>query len=272
MIDAIFFLTVIGLEPNQKFIDMARQTGIIKLRGKIGDLSFYRSNGEDLARTKGGVDANRIKNDPAFERTRENGSEFGAAGKGGKLLRTALRALLLKSADKKITGRLTKEMLKAIQADNVNARGQRNLVEGDSTILKGFNFNEKARIGSTVFFGWVATVDRAAGTVTLDIDAMAPAEAISVPGGATHVKMVAGSAEIDFAGDSFVNDSGTTPDIALGHQNEAAQQIILNFSAASVQPIFVVFGVEFYQEVNGQMYSLKNGAYNALALVEVDQQ
>lgn len=251
---------------------MARQTGVIKLQGKIGDLSFYRSNGEDLVRTKGGVDANRIKNDPAFERTRENGSEFGAAGKAGKLLRTALRTLLLKSADKKITSRLTREMVKAVQADTINARGQRNMVDGDSTVLRGFNFNEKARIGSTVFFGWLATVDRVAGEVTLDIDAMVPAEAISVPGGATHAKLVAGSAEVDFAAESFVSDSGATAEIALGHQNEAAQNIVLNFTAASTLPVFVVFGVEFYQEVNGQMYSLKNGAYNALALVEVDQQ
>jgi hypothetical protein len=31
-----------------------------------------------------------------------------------------------------------------------------------------------------------------------------------------------------------------------------------------------VLGIEFYQEVNGQMYALKNGAYNALAVVIVD--
>jgi hypothetical protein len=29
-------------------------------------------------------------------------------------------------------------------------------------------------------------------------------------------------------------------------------------------------GVEFYQEVNGQMYPLKNGVYNPLAIVKVD--
>jgi len=29
-------------------------------------------------------------------------------------------------------------------------------------------------------------------------------------------------------------------------------------------------GIEFYQEVNGQMYPLKNGSYNALSIVKVD--
>jgi len=41
-------------------------------------------------------------------------------------------------------------------------------------------------------------------------------------------------------------------------------------TAASTHPLFLALGIEFYQEVNGQMYPLKNGAFNALALVKVD--
>ena len=44
---------------------MARQKGIIKLRGTIGDITFYKTQDGHLAREKGGVDASRIKNDPA---------------------------------------------------------------------------------------------------------------------------------------------------------------------------------------------------------------
>ena len=76
---------------------MARQKGIIKLKGTIGDITFYKTQDGHLAREKGGIDASRIASDPAFQRTRENGSEFGRAGKAGKMLRTALRPLLLNS-------------------------------------------------------------------------------------------------------------------------------------------------------------------------------
>ena len=62
---------------------MARQTGIIKLEGTIGDISFYKTRDGHLARTKGGVGGERIQNDPAFQRTRENGQEFGRAGAAG---------------------------------------------------------------------------------------------------------------------------------------------------------------------------------------------
>jgi hypothetical protein len=35
-------------------------------------------------------------------------------------------------------------------------------------------------------------------------------------------------------------------------------------------PLFLALGIEFLQEVNGEKYSLKNGAFNACALVNVD--
>ena len=108
---------------------MARQKGIIKLKGTIGDITFYKTQDGHLAREKGGIDASRIKNDPAFQRTRENGAEFGRAGKAGKTLRTALRPLLIYSSDSKMVSRLTQQMVKVIQADMTSVRGLRNVIE-----------------------------------------------------------------------------------------------------------------------------------------------
>jgi len=63
---------------------MAKQAGIIKLKGTIGDIAFYKSRDGHMARLKGGIDKKRIATDTAFQRTRENGAEFGRAGKSGK--------------------------------------------------------------------------------------------------------------------------------------------------------------------------------------------
>jgi hypothetical protein len=87
---------------------MAKQKGILKLDGTIGGITFYKSQDGYLAREKGGVDANRIATDPNFQRTRENGSEFGRAGKAGKVLRNSLRVLLQSSSDNRMVSRLTK--------------------------------------------------------------------------------------------------------------------------------------------------------------------
>ena len=59
---------------------MAKQSGIIKLEGTFGDIAFYKSQDGHLARAKGGISADRIKGDAAFQRTRENMDEFGRAG------------------------------------------------------------------------------------------------------------------------------------------------------------------------------------------------
>jgi hypothetical protein len=45
---------------------MARQDGVIKLTGQMGGISFYKSKDGHLVRMKGGIDSDRIKNDPAL--------------------------------------------------------------------------------------------------------------------------------------------------------------------------------------------------------------
>jgi len=118
---------------------MAKQSGIIKLKGTIGDISFYKSQDGHLAREKGGVSADRIKSDPSFQRTRENGSEFGTAGAAGKVLRNAFRQLVQPVADGRLVSRLTKEMLAVVKTDEDNFRGQRNVQNGNLRLLKVSN-------------------------------------------------------------------------------------------------------------------------------------
>jgi hypothetical protein len=37
----------------------------------------------------------------------------------------------------------------------------------------------------------------------------------------------------------------------------------------STMPLFLVFGIKFFQEVNGTLYALRNGTFNALQVVKV---
>jgi len=250
---------------------MARQKGIIKLQGQMGGVSFYKSQQDGfLAREKGGVDATRIQNDPSFQRTRENGAEFGRAGAAGKLLRTSLRGLLLSIADSRMTSRLTAEMVKVIQADVTNTRGQRNIIDGEAELLEGFEFNDNAKFYSTFFAPFTPSIDRTAGTLKVDVPAYIPGNMIAAPQGATHYKITVAGVEIDFEGGTYVMNMTSTPEIVLGPQNEAAVALSNAMTAASTHPLFIAFGIEFFQQVNGAFYPLKNGFYNALALVKID--
>jgi hypothetical protein len=68
---------------------MARQTGLIKIKGTLDNVNFYKTKDGDLARMKKSVDAGRIKNDSAFKRTHENNTEFGNFATAGKIMRDA---------------------------------------------------------------------------------------------------------------------------------------------------------------------------------------
>ncbi len=249
---------------------MAKQKGVIKLDGTIGDITFYKSKDGFLAREKGGVSGDRIANDPAFARTRENGAEFGRAGKAGKVLRNAIRNLLQNASDSRMVSRLTTEMLRVVQADATSERGFRNVIDGEVDLLLGFDFNINGKLSTTLYAPYTAVIDRVAGTLTINVPAFVPVNMIAAPGGATHFKLNSAGAEIDFEAETFVVDAQSSAVLPI----DAVATAIINLpnavTAASTHPLFLVFGIEFYQQVNGQFYSLRNGAFNALSMVAVD--
>jgi hypothetical protein len=249
---------------------MARQSGLIKLNGTLGGITFYKTQDGHLAREKGGVDASRIANDPNFQRTRENGAEFGAAGKAGKLLRTAFRNILQNSADNRMVGRLTSEMVKVIQADLTSVRGLRNVLDGETELLTGFEFNIKGKLGNALYAPFLATINRVTGTIETTIASFIPANMIAAPNGTTHFKIESAGAEVDFTNETFVVDTNDSAIIAWDNTPTAAITLTNAVTAASTNPLFSVLGVEFYQEENGQMYPLKNGVFNPLAIVKVE--
>lgn len=249
---------------------MARQSGLIKLNGTLGGITFYKTQDGHLAREKGGVEAERIANDPNFQRTRENGAEFGAAGKAGKLLRTSFRTILQNSADNRMVGRLTSEMVKVIQADITNPRGLRNVIDGEAELLEGFEFNIKGKLGNTLYAPYVPSIDRVTGELEVTIAPFIPANMIAAPTGTTHFKIESAGSEVDFENETFVMDEASSAILPLNSTATAAITLTNNVTANSTSPLFLVLGVEFYQQVNGQMYPLKNGTFNALALVKVD--
>jgi hypothetical protein len=249
---------------------MARQKGIIKLKGTIGDITFYKTQDGHLAREKGGIEASRIASDPAFQRTRENGSEFGRAGKAGKLLRTALRPLLLNSADGRMVSRLTQTMVKVIQADLVSERGLRNVIDGEAEMLFGFEFNIRGKLGTSLYAPFVGVIDRVTGDVNVDLASFIPANMIAAPSGTTHFKIISAGAEVDFEAETYVVSTSETAILPWDGTATSAISQTNAVTPASTKPLFLALGIEFYQEVNGQMYPLKNGAFNPLALVKVD--
>ena len=251
---------------------MAQQTGHLPVKGRIGNLSFYKTRDGYLVKDKGGIAANRIASDPAFQRTRENGSEFGRAGKAGKLLRNAVKAVSQKSSDGRAVSRLTRQMMIVIKSDSVSRRGERNPVDGNIELLQGFQFNINSVLDSTFFAPFTADIDRVTGTLSIDIADFVPEKMVTKPEGATHFQIISAGAEVDFAGNVYVSANSSSAE--LPWNNVATGPISLQnvVTANSTHPLFLLLGIEFFQEVNGERYSLRNGGFNSLAIVMVSSQ
>ena len=79
-----------------------------------------------------------------------------------------------------------------------------------------------------------------------------------------------GASELDFANEASTFENDETARLPYTAPETAAIALAASLTANSALPVIQVLGIEFYQEVNGEMYELKNGAYNALSVVIVD--
>jgi len=248
---------------------MPKLRGLIKLEGSIGDLTFFKSKNGYIVKEKTVISAERRATDPKFERTRENASEFGRAGKAGKVLRNAIRLLLKNAKDDKMNNRLTQTMMKVVKADTTSIRGQRNVLDGETELLEGFNCNTNAKLETTLYAAYTTEINRVTGTLTVNIPSFVPARDIVTPEGCTHFKIVSCGSEIDFEAEAFITDTAASNMLPLTNEATIAISLSNTVTANSVHPLFLLLGIQFYQQVNGIDYPLKNGAFNALTIIKV---
>ncbi|MDN3492443.1 hypothetical protein [Winogradskyella bathintestinalis] len=248
---------------------MAKLRSLIKIEGTLDDLTFYKGKDGYLVRTKGGVSANRIKNDPAFARTRENGTEFGHCAKSGKLLRRAILNLVADAKDNRVTSRLGQTMSYVKNEDLTSVRGQRQVAVGLATPegkahLKNFDFNNNAQMSAVLLSDF--TLDSVTGEVNI-VD-LTPNHDLGKPGGATHVSFNTGFLNLDFETGEKDLQISPTENLPI---NGTTTSVTLTPPAAPTgtgnQMYFLK--VAFFQEVNNVQYPLNNGAFNALQLIEV---
>lgn len=248
---------------------MAKVNGIVSIEGTIEELTFYKKEGVTYVRKKGGVSGDRIASDPSFVRTRENNTEFGHSGSSGKLLRKALGSMVFKAKDSKLSSRLLQTMSRIKNADTTSVRGMRNVAIGlagteGKLFLKGFDFNSRAALKSVLFAPY--TLDTATGTFA--ITDFIPAEHLAFPAGATHVSIQSAVLVLDFATEERDIRYSVPLTLPLNLTPTLAMVAPTGMPTGSGQTFFVVL-LTFSQEINGQLYSLKNEEYNVLTILEV---
>lgn len=248
---------------------MAKQKGVIKLKGTIGDITFYKSQDGYIAKEKSAISADRIAKDPAFERTRENGAEFGYSAKAGKMLRKAVHSLLQSVKDSRVISRLQKTMNNIKNLDGTSARGQRNVgvaiaLPAAKALLKNFNFNKDALLESILVVPYA--VNTATGVIS--VNGLVPVNDVVFPQGATHFTLKGAWLKLDFVTGIYDLQLSNTVNLAI---NGNSTNVVLTPAAvpAGNGTDIYLLQIEFYQVINNVQYSLKNNANNALSIIEI---
>jgi len=257
---------------------MARNNSFIKLEGTLDGLTFYKKDGETLVKTKSSVSRNRILNDPAYRRTRENMKEFGGAARVGKAFREAFAGIVSYMGDTYMGSRVN-GIMKRISNNGTGARGEREFDVVDySDMLRGFEFNTVHPF-DTQFFApsGLPTINAGRDTVQWDIPDFDTDTFVRRPEGATHFKLVLAAGYVsnyDYVSvmktfepvDEAVNGRGSvsySSEIAIGGMVGSATSLVVDMTAFGTIPVtsalFAATGIIFYQEVNGSFYELAQG-------------
>lgn len=248
---------------------MASEKSILKLKGQLDGMSFYKNSEGYYVRAKGGIERDRIMNDKNFERTRENMSEFANINKAGKMVRNSIGVFMNRARDMRTGSRLVSMIAKVKNIDETSVRSARTFAIELSqpeakTLLEGFEFNKAAHLSAILKMQY--DLNTTAGSLTLP--QFNPSEHLIAPQAATHVTIgfacVGMNAEITKTETKYAVHE-VIPLIA------PPADVVIALDALPVLPDVQVYYVliEFLQKISGTLYPLKSGSFNALQLIKV---
>ncbi|MBO9564685.1 MAG: hypothetical protein J7621_18045 [Niastella sp.] len=243
---------------------------VVKIKGKIDGLNYFESQDGYMVQKSARFSKDRYLTSETYDLTRRNASEFGIAGKAGRLFHKAFNAEIGKAADSRVMSRICKAMLRVLQSDTTGSYGQRRVESGNMAFLEGFDFNLAVPYEAAVKVDAVATVARPTGLVAVSLPSYMPKEGIVAADGATHYSFFAAAAAIDFAGETVTAVQAETEDLPWVRTATAADSLELNLPAASPLPIFVVMGITFKKIVNTEVFRFSKKEA-ALQLIGISQ-
>ena len=245
---------------------MAKQTGPIPLSGTLGGVTFYNLDGKNYARLARQLSKRRMKQDPAFARTRENSSEFGQASKAGALFRKAFKSQTKPFSDMHYCSRVVTLMMKLRGLDQVSVRGERKVSEAlqspeGRALLDGFNFHATSFLQAILLKPY--TADATSGVVSFT-DLVTDRDLI-LPRLVTHVEFSLIHAIIDFEKGKYVSSK---EELCLLPIDAVSRDLVLRpkkaIKGAGVG--FLTLRVQFFRIIDEEVISLK-GSVPAMQLV-----
>lgn len=243
---------------------MAKQMSVLTLSGNIGRINFFKNRTGFQAREKGGVPKSRIMSDPKFARTRENIAEFSNNAAAARMLKDAIRPAIQRFKDTRLHLRLTSRMMQVLKSDPVNVRGERQVSEGDWSLLRGLEMNGLTPLSGTLKMAY--TLSDGATEWGIDVPAFIPKDDVLIPEGASHMRVILAGAAVDFATGEKSFEIAQSAEVPVATPSAGLSLAVQKGGLPQSHKIALV-GVEFLQVVNGEFYPLNNGSNASGAIV-----
>lgn len=264
---------------------MAKQNGLIKIKGSVGGLTFYSRNGQDLLRQTSGPDKKKIQNDPSFIRTRENNQEFAGAAAAAKVIRLGLVQEFREMSDPLTYSRIFK-LCKEIINKGEGKRGQRPFEPVLHAVnFVNFGFSASVNFDRIFLAPFSSSVNAARTEVRLSIPAFNASNMVNAPSGATHFRIIQAINVIssyrfdpdrkrylpaDLAANGK-NDYDASPFYPVAGDTGADIEIVVSLdpsvTVADTSTLLSCIGIEFYQQTGTEYYLLASN--NAMKVQSV---
>ena len=248
---------------------MAKQNGLIKVKGSLDGLTFYETKDGHIVRKKNLERSAKVKTDARYERVRENNAEFGAAVKSASYLRRAIMGFGKIAIPQATVRKLNKLMFALKDLDGTSARGMRLAANGllvpvGKIALRDFVFDSKVGLDAMVLRP--LSVNTSTGEISMS--GFKPSEDLSVPVEATHVRLKSAWLKLDLTSGLYELQESATTTLIVGAQAANLSLVPVAVPSAVGADLHLLH-VRFYQEVNGQQYALGGSRREWVGIVEV---
>lgn len=248
---------------------MAKQVGPIKITGTLGDMIYYQRGKDFYVKLKPHVDPRHIPKGPGYDAQRANMMEFGHASKAANLIFLAFAHSHHLAKDINLSGHLTREVRKVIKSDKLNEYGKRNITDGETSLMEGFEFNENAPLSKVLLVPYTASINTAIGKMQVTIQSQNLHKMVKAPAPATHFIVQLAASVIDFVNRQHMSDLTSSEILPLKGTLAAPLSLTVKLPPDNIHPHFLALRISFLQECNGVIKPLPSIAHNAMAFVKV---
>lgn len=235
---------------------MSKNTGLLRMTGKIGEYVGYYRNGKQYFRSL----PKQVRRSKA---TQLSAIDFGTASKAGKLIRQGLRAELNIRHDDGMVNRMNTDMLRILYAGS-QQRGSRSFQRNKLSMLTGMRFNGKTELSRLLPF--TPKVVQDGNSLRISIPALG-ANDIRHARNTTHIEIKAIAVGVNFK-DGACQDAASDKVLIDFSKPAAATELILPFKAGEEETI-VVLQVRGFDVIDGKMYVLGNRKYFAADIIDI---